>query len=51
MHAAVLHELPLTTDSGKAVALRMAEDGYDVCINDIAANKAGIDEGSLCLRK
>ncbi|TVY19951.1 Diacetyl reductase [(S)-acetoin forming] [Lachnellula arida] len=32
---------------GKAVALRMAEDGYDVCINDIAANKAGIDEGTL----
>ncbi|KAI8717076.1 hypothetical protein NCS52_00782000 [Fusarium sp. LHS14.1] len=29
---------------GKAIALRLAEDGYDVCINDIQANKAGIDE-------
>jgi len=29
---------------GKSVAIRMAEDGYDVCINDIAANQAGIDE-------
>ncbi|EMD86013.1 hypothetical protein COCHEDRAFT_1160947 [Bipolaris maydis C5] len=24
---------------GKAIALRLANDGYDVCINDIAANK------------
>jgi len=29
---------------GKAIAIRLAEDGFDVCINDIAANKAGIDE-------
>jgi NAD(P)-dependent dehydrogenase (short-subunit alcohol dehydrogenase family) len=29
---------------GKAIALRLADDGYDVCINDIAANKAGIDD-------
>jgi len=29
---------------GKAVAIRLAEDGFDVCINDISANKAGIDE-------
>jgi len=29
---------------GKAIALRLAEDGFDVCINDVAANKAGIDE-------
>lgn len=34
----------LTTISGKAIALRLANDGYDVCINDIAANKAGCDE-------
>lgn len=26
---------------GRAVALRIARDGYDVCINDIAANEAG----------
>jgi len=29
---------------GKAIALRLAADGFDVCINDIPANKAGIDE-------
>jgi acetoin reductase-like protein len=29
---------------GKALAIRLAEDGFDICINDIAANKAGIDE-------
>ncbi|KAJ4317074.1 hypothetical protein N0V84_007527 [Fusarium piperis] len=29
---------------GKAIALRLAEDGYDVCINDIQPNQAGIDE-------
>jgi acetoin reductase-like protein len=28
---------------GKAIALRLADDGYDVCINDISANQAGID--------
>jgi len=28
---------------GKAIAIRLAEDGFDVCINDIAANQAGID--------
>lgn len=30
--------------SGKAIALRLANDGYDVCINDIQANKQGCDE-------
>ncbi|KAG0648111.1 Diacetyl reductase [Hyphodiscus hymeniophilus] len=29
---------------GKAIALRLAEDGFDVCVNDVAANQAGIDE-------
>ncbi|KAH8723694.1 acetoin dehydrogenase-like protein [Phaeosphaeriaceae sp. PMI808] len=29
---------------GKAIALRLAHDGYDVCINDIEANKPGCDE-------
>jgi len=33
-------------DSGKAIAIRLAEDGYDVCINDVAANKAGIEEAN-----
>lgn len=34
----------LTAVSGKSIALRLANDGYDVCINDVAANKAGCDE-------
>ncbi|KAJ9619229.1 hypothetical protein H2203_008558 [Taxawa tesnikishii (nom. ined.)] len=29
---------------GKAIALRLASDGYDVCINDIEANKSGVEE-------
>jgi len=29
---------------GKAIAIRLAGDGFDVCINDISANQAGIDE-------
>jgi NAD(P)-dependent dehydrogenase (short-subunit alcohol dehydrogenase family) len=32
------------SSSGKAIALRLARDGYDVCINDISVNKAGADE-------
>nr|POE94591.1 diacetyl reductase [(s)-acetoin forming] [Quercus suber] len=28
---------------GRAIALRLAQDGYDVCINDIAANSSGCD--------
>ncbi|KAK2624551.1 hypothetical protein QTJ16_006501 [Diplocarpon rosae] len=29
---------------GRSIAIRLAEDGYDVCINDVVANQAGIDE-------
>ncbi|KAL1795989.1 hypothetical protein ACET3X_006213 [Alternaria dauci] len=29
---------------GKAIALRLANDGYDVCINDIEANKSEADQ-------
>ncbi|OTB00279.1 hypothetical protein M426DRAFT_15632 [Hypoxylon sp. CI-4A] len=29
---------------GKAIALRLALDGYDVCVNDLRANQAGCDE-------
>ncbi|CAJ2505418.1 Uu.00g128120.m01.CDS01 [Anthostomella pinea] len=29
---------------GKAVALRLAADGYNICVNDISANQAGCDE-------
>lgn len=29
---------------GKAIALRLAADGYDVCVNDVNANQAGCDE-------
>ena len=34
----------LTPCSGKAIAIRLAQDGYDVCINDVQANQQGIDE-------
>ena len=29
---------------GKAIALRLARDGYDVCINEIPANESGAQE-------
>lgn len=29
---------------GKAIALRLASDGYNVCINDIPANQKGCEE-------
>ncbi|KAL1305354.1 hypothetical protein AAFC00_002250 [Neodothiora populina] len=29
---------------GKAIALRLARDGYDLCITDVQANQKGIDE-------
>ncbi|KAI0477800.1 NAD(P)-binding protein [Xylariaceae sp. FL0804] len=29
---------------GRAIALRLATDGYDVCVNDVGANQAGCDE-------
>ncbi|XXG95524.1 Altered inheritance of mitochondria protein 6 [Hypoxylon texense] len=29
---------------GKGIALRLAADGYDVCVNDISANEAACDE-------
>lgn len=32
---------------GKAIALRLAKDGYDVCVNDVEANKAGVEEVRL----
>lgn len=28
---------------GKAIALRLAADGYNVCINDVGANEEGCD--------
>jgi len=34
----------LTLCSGKSIAIRLAQDGYDVCINDVQANQQGIDE-------
>lgn len=30
--------------SGKAIALRLAWDGYDICVNDIEGNKRGAEE-------
>lgn len=38
----LIHSLSLS--SGKAIALRLANDGYHVCINDIEANKSSADE-------
>ena len=29
---------------GKAIAIRLAADGYNVCVNDIAANQKGCEE-------
>ncbi|OLN81906.1 L-2,3-butanediol dehydrogenase [Colletotrichum chlorophyti] len=29
---------------GRAIALRIARDGYDVCINDVPANRSGCEE-------
>ncbi|KAI0392264.1 hypothetical protein F5Y17DRAFT_477796 [Xylariaceae sp. FL0594] len=29
---------------GKAIALRLASDGYDVCVNDVDANRASCDK-------
>ena len=29
---------------GRAIALRLAKDGYDVCVNDIVANEKGCRE-------
>ncbi|WPG97658.1 Hypothetical protein R9X50_00043800 [Acrodontium crateriforme] len=36
---------------GKAIALRLAYDGYDVTINDVLANKAGAEETAEEIRK
>jgi len=44
VHHFASSSLGLTTSSGKAIALRLAHDGYHVCINDVQANKAGCDE-------
>jgi NAD(P)-dependent dehydrogenase (short-subunit alcohol dehydrogenase family) len=29
---------------GRAIALRLAEDGYDICVNDVAANEKGCQD-------
>ena len=34
----------LTLTSGKAIALRLAQDGYDICVNDIQNNRSEIDD-------
>lgn len=39
----MLQNTELTSYSGRSIAIRLAEDGFDVCINDISANQQGID--------
>jgi NAD(P)-dependent dehydrogenase (short-subunit alcohol dehydrogenase family) len=34
----------LITPSGKSIALRLANDGYDICVNDITSNESGAKE-------
>lgn len=34
----------LKKSSGKAIALRLASDGYHIAVNDIEANSSGVDE-------
>ena len=36
---------------GRAIAIRLAEDGYDVCVNDIAANEKGAQEVAQEIQK
>ncbi|OQN97882.1 hypothetical protein B0A48_16193 [Cryoendolithus antarcticus] len=36
---------------GKAIALRLAQDGYDICVNDVTANKQGAEEVAEEIRK
>ncbi|KAK8027972.1 acetoin reductase [Apiospora marii] len=36
---------------GKAIALRLAEDGYDVCINDIDANRQNCEQVAEEIRR
>lgn len=36
---------------GRAIALRLANDGYDVCINDVEANRPGAEEIAEEIRK
>jgi meso-butanediol dehydrogenase/(S,S)-butanediol dehydrogenase/diacetyl reductase len=35
---------------GRAIALRLADDGLDVAVNDIAANRSGLDEVVALIR-
>lgn len=39
-----IHEQDSHTPRGKAIAIRLAADGFDVCVNDIQTNSHGIDE-------
>jgi len=54
MSAATTQRVALVTGAargiGKAIALRLAEDGLDVAINDIAANQAGAEATAAEIR-
>lgn len=36
---------------GRAIAIRLAQDGYDVCINDVSANQKGCEEVAEEIKK
>ncbi|KAH7128516.1 acetoin dehydrogenase-like protein [Dendryphion nanum] len=36
---------------GKAIALRLAQDGYDICVNDIAANITSAQDVATSIKK
>lgn len=36
---------------GRSIALRLAQDGYDVCINDVEANAKGCEEVAEEIKK
>lgn len=36
---------------GRAIALRLANDGYDVCVNDVSANQKGCEEVAEEIKK
>lgn len=40
---------PVRFESGKAIALRLARDGFDICINDLKVNSNSVEDVRLVL--